>query len=112
MLPANVKFTDLEINTEKLVDVVSRCIDLPVPISWKKITVNNIDNNFENEILSWIQETLEGRWAYYMLFEHILPKDKKKFRGRSTNLKLVLFFESVNDAILFKMLSGHNAGKI
>jgi hypothetical protein len=94
MIPKTIKFTSGEIDPAEIFD---RFLDGPMPLEWMRQHFVVTDHDFEDptpKVKEWIERNLDARYtvnAYYC--------DK--------GYTVVLGFESVTDAVMFRMVDGH-----
>lgn len=97
MIPQKILFTELEIDAVNLLSEHSnRHIASPAPASYTRIefTIQEYLSNILYNVNDWIKNNLSGKWSSYML---------------ENTQDVVIFFEEISDAIMFKLLDGEKA---
>lgn len=97
-----VEFSGLTLNLGELFNK-TRKVDGPTPRSWTRVTVILPDAyHSAKQIEDWIVANLTGRWSSYTFQRRALDK-------KNHDSAMVIRFEDNNDALMFKLMGGHQA---
>ena len=99
MIPDIVKFYgDFEINPQSLFRYRK---NVPIPYDWERISFHIDDLDGMNWLLpKWIETNMMGNF--------IINTNQVNFYKKYSVL-IIIGFEQINDAIMFKLMDGHNA---
>lgn len=101
MIKEKIDFTDLTISCNDLLRK-SRRVSGPVDNTWIRVKIKIPNQYAIKKIEDWIEENLIYSWFSYHFQDRIYDK-------KSTELTMILRFESNNDALMFKLKDGYNA---
>ena len=96
-----VKFSDLELPIERL-SIDSNRVRGIVPKGWHRVSFN-IGDSYTGiaAVEEWLNKNCNNKWFSYNY------NDLKN----KNDLKMVVYFECLNDGLFFKLQDGHNAWK-
>lgn len=97
MIPDKVKFTGLEIDPREILSP-RKVLDGTYPSDWTRYQFELPHETFQGvrNLDRWLETAIHGRWGSYMVFA-------------SDALRFVVVFESVSDAVMFKLMDGETA---
>ena len=96
-----IKFTDLELPIESLTYDSNRVRGI-VPNGWHRVSFN-VGSSYSGIAIveEWLNKNCSNRWFSYN-YNDLKSKN---------DLKMVVYFEYLNDALFFKLQDGHNTWK-
>ena len=97
MIPDKVSFTGLDLDPREIHEP-RKLFDMPYPVDWVRhqFTLVHPDYGFTRKLDRWLEKNIDGRWGSYV---------------SSSGQICVIYFEKLNDAILFRLKDGENAWK-
>jgi hypothetical protein len=98
MLPSSIAFTGSEHQPLSILE--SKRVTKGWPSSWTRhqTTTKSFIDDRSSVFDRWMDENMTNRWGSYSVF-----------MGESGEIITVFAFESVSDAVMFRMLDGENA---
>lgn len=94
--PTNIEFTGLDVPMR---DVFRKTDKGPMHVKWTRVQFT-VDDPYANAIAveEWLRANCPGEWESYT---YTRPK------GKNSDAVMVIRFENLNDAMMFKLRGGH-----
>ena len=104
--PKEIKFTNFVMNEHDLKRVSTAGITTPVTPEWSRVhfTVPT-SRDAVTAVYDWLEQNCSGMWSSYKYYE----SNGTGGHSFSSEYRMIVSFESVDDALLFKLRDGHLA---
>jgi len=106
-----IKFYGKSVDPQELLRT-SNMITHPWPENWTRIEIELPDNwTASDKVVAFIKENIEGKWGSFV-YDPLNEEDRwsastlRELHGQN---RMVICFESEEDATLFKLMGGHEA---